>query len=322
MLKKILGLGFLLSGSIIANAQQYAQYSQYMFNRQYINPAYAGSNEALNLNTYYRSQWTDIKGAPKTLGVSADMPLNNDNVGVGVSVIKDKIGLENRLYTYFNYAYRLRLGSDPAERLSLGVSAGFIHNSYNNEDIITTDPEDIFIDKSTLPDARLGVYYTNNRFFAGFSVDNLLAKMIYNKNGNKNVIPPVVQMYANAGGLFYASEGIAIKPSFLLKNATLADTRAWTLDLSTSVVFDNRFSVGAAYRTALSSGSTMSPKLTRPNAIIGLLEIAVSESFKFSYSYDYMLGNIQTYTGSSHEISLSYRLPRMNNNRMRTPRFF
>ncbi len=60
-----------------AKAQQDAQYSQYMFNGIYINPAYAGYKEELNLHSFYRNQWTGIKGSPKSMSVAVDAIANS-----------------------------------------------------------------------------------------------------------------------------------------------------------------------------------------------------------------------------------------------------
>ncbi|WP_309642473.1 type IX secretion system membrane protein PorP/SprF, partial [Flavobacterium sp.] len=44
-----------------ANAQQDPHYTQYMYNMNVINPAYAGSKENLSFGLLYRKQWVDIE---------------------------------------------------------------------------------------------------------------------------------------------------------------------------------------------------------------------------------------------------------------------
>ncbi|WP_316829063.1 type IX secretion system membrane protein PorP/SprF, partial [Pedobacter miscanthi] len=88
MMKKLI---LLIAGSFLllsrpASAQQDAQYSQYMFNGIYINPAYAGYKEVLNVHSFYRSQWTGITGAPRSMSLAVDAIANSGNVGLALQV--------------------------------------------------------------------------------------------------------------------------------------------------------------------------------------------------------------------------------------------
>src|SRR5690606_7743198 len=98
----------------------------------YINPAYAGYRGPLNLHTYYRSQWTGMPDGPRTLALAADMRTASDNVGLGFNLMSDRVGLEKRIYAYANYAYRLRVGWDPEDRLAFGIGIGVIHSAFDN----------------------------------------------------------------------------------------------------------------------------------------------------------------------------------------------
>lgn len=303
-------------------AQQTAQYSQYMFNGLYINPAYAGYREALNLHSYYRTQWTNMPGAPRTLALAADMTAANDNVGLGLNLMSDRIGLENRVYVYANYAYRLRTGWNPENRLALGIGLGVIHSSFDNQNIrLGEDPESVSIENSFLPDARIGAHYSSNSFFAGIGVDNLISRLIFNSNGSRTSIPPITQYYLNVGGILPLSSGVLFKPSMLVKNANNADSRALTGDFNAAVIFAEQFTVGASYRTALSNGTSAASGLARRNSAIALVEFVTAGQFRIGYSYDYPLGTTLNNVGSTHEISLGYSLSR-GTERVRTPRFF
>ena len=132
-MKKIFTIGLLICASVWAKAQQDAQFSQYMFNGVYINPAYAGYKEELNLHTFYRNQWTGIKGAPKTASVAVDAIANEGNVGLALQVASDKIGAMGSLSAYASYAYRLRVGYNESSRLAFGVGLGVIQNSIDGK---------------------------------------------------------------------------------------------------------------------------------------------------------------------------------------------
>lgn len=304
-----------------AFGQQVAQYSQYMFNALYINPGYAGYRGTLNLHSYYRSQWTGMPGGPRTLALSADMRAVSDKVGLGINIMNDRVGLEKRLYAYANYAYRLRVGWDPENRLAFGIGIGAIHSAFDNAGVRTDQQEPVHIENSFLPDARFGVFYSNNVFFAGIGMDNLISRLVFNQGSTSTRIPPVTQYYLNTGGIVPLAPEILLKPSMLLKNANNAAHRAWTVDLNTAVMFAEQFTLGLTYRTALSSGRALSPDLPKPNSIIALAEFVAGEQLRIGYSFDFALSRVSNQVGSTHEISLGYTLSR-GTQRMRTPRYF
>ena len=76
-------------------AQQDAQYTQYMYNTINVNPAYAGSRGAMSIFALHRTQWVGLDGAPVTNVASINTPLNDSNLGLGVTFINDKIGPTN-----------------------------------------------------------------------------------------------------------------------------------------------------------------------------------------------------------------------------------
>ncbi len=302
-------------------AQQVAQYSQYMFHGLYINPAYAGYRGPVNFHSYYRSQWTGMPDGPRTIALAADMRTPSDNVGLGVNLMTDRVGLEKRVYAYANYAYRLRVGWDPEDRLSFGLGLGVIHSGFDNASARTLDPEALNIENSFLPDARFGVYYSNNTFFAGVGADNLISRLVFNADNGSTRIPPITQYYVTAGGIVPLSNDILLKPSFLVKNANNAGGRAWTTDLNAAAIFAEQFTVGLSYRTAISSGRSLSDALKRPNSVIALVEFVAAGQFRIGYSFDYALNRINNQVGGTHEVSIGYSLTK-GTQRMRTPRYF
>src|SRR3970282_2547121 len=91
MKTRILLFALMFTG-IVSYAQQDAQFTQYMYNTINVKPAYAGSRGAMSIFALHRTQWVGLDGAPVTNAVSINTPLNNSNLGLGVSVINDKIG--------------------------------------------------------------------------------------------------------------------------------------------------------------------------------------------------------------------------------------
>lgn len=315
----ILTLIMWLSCSFILMAQQNAQYSQYMFHGLYINPAYAGYKGDLNLHSYYRTQWTNMDGGPRTIALAADMALASDKVGLGFNIVNDRVGLEKRTAAYFNYAYRLRLDQANSRHLSLGIGAGFVHGAYNQSDIITGQPEPISLESIFLPDVRLGVFYNSPLFFAGAGIENLLSSVVM--NDEKASIQPSRHYFVQAGGIIPLANDVLLKPTTLLKTASNSSNQAWTWDLNAAVIFAEHFTLGATYRTGFLTGNDASTNLSKRNSIIGLAEFQTRSNIRVGYSYDYPLSSTINNLGGTHEISIGYMINKQRI-RERTPRFF
>ena len=313
--------------SFAASAQQDAQYSQYMFNGIYINPAYAGYKETLNMHSFYRNQWTGIVGSPKSMSLAVDAIANDGNVGLALQVAADKLGAESSISAYGNYAYRLRVGNSENSRLAFGVGLGVMQQRLDGDKLNARDAGDEAIlkvgNQSVIaPDARAGVYYSDDRFYAGFSADNLIAQYIINKK-NLSIYfqTPKTHFYFTAGMLLPINEDVQLKPSILLKDDRGGPT---SLDVNAFVLFGNKIWVGASYRTAvkLYSKDYLQLDLQKTNSVVGMVEFFATENIRVGYAYDQTLSRLSGYSGGSHEISIGITLKTNQMLRMLTPRYF
>ncbi len=326
MAKKVLLLFALLVAALIGRAQQDAQYSQYMFNGVYINPAYAGYKEQLNIHSFYRNQWTGITGSPKSMSLAVDAIANQGNVGLAFQVSSDKLGAESNVSAYASYAYRLRVGQSEDSRLAFGLGVGVMQQGLNGEKLNARDAGDNYIPVNNqnviAPDARAGVFYSDDRFYAGFSVDNLIAQYIINKK-NLSVYfqTPKAHYYLTAGMLLPINEEVQLKPSFLLKDDRGGPT---SLDLNAFVLFGNRFWIGGSYRTAvkLYNKSYLQNDLQKTNSIVGMVDFYVTPTIRVGYAYDQSISKLSGYSGGSHEISVGVTIRPKEIIRMLTPRYF
>jgi type IX secretion system PorP/SprF family membrane protein len=322
-MKKILILITMLQlASKLANAQQDAQFSQYMFNGIYINPAYAGYKEQLNVSSFYRKQWTGVVGSPQTASVAIDAIANDGNVGLALQISDDELGAQSNLSGYANYAYRLRLNADGTSRLALGLGVGIVQMGINGAKL---NPNDVEVDQpvgmqtSTVPDARMGVYYSDDKFYAGISVDNLVAHSL-NRNQYQFIPKPVPHYYLTAGMLLPLSEDVQLKPSFLIKDDGGGPT---SLDLDAFLILGDKLWIGGGYRTAvkLYNKAYLQSDLESQNSAVAAVQIFASSSFRLGYAYDFSIGSLQGYGGGTHELSLTYYFPHRSV-RMDTPRYF
>jgi type IX secretion system PorP/SprF family membrane protein len=321
-MKKILLIILLILGGLLAKAQQDAQFSQYMFNGIYINPAYAGYKERLNVHAFYRNQWTGIAGSPSTMSIAIDAIANDGNVGLALQISSDRLGAQRNLAAYANYAYRLSMNADGSSRLAFGLGVGAVQlgidgSLLNPNDFEVNQP--IGIQSTIVPDARAGIYFANDRFYAGLSADNLVSQYV-DIDRYAFIAQPKPHYYLTAGILVPLNEDIQIKPSLLLKDDRGGPT---SLDLNAFVILGDKFWIGGAYRTGvkLYNKDYLQKDLSKLNSAVAAVQIFPSSTLRIGYAYDFSIGPLQGYSGGTHEISVGYQFDRKNI-RMGTPRIF
>ncbi|MBW8684514.1 PorP/SprF family type IX secretion system membrane protein [Chitinophaga rhizophila] len=319
--KIILPILFLLSFQS-AHAQQDAQFSQYMFNGLYINPAYAGYKEQWNLNMFYRTQWAGLPGAPRTFSAAVDGVVNDGRVGLGLQVVNDQLGAEKNTALYGTYAYRIPLDADGNRRLAIGVSAGFIQQRLNMKALNPAAQNDALLmnakGTAMMPDARFGIYYNTERFFAGVSADNLVAGSFQKSDKLRTYLPLKPSMYYTVGGLVPLSEDISLKPSLLVKEDFAGPTSA---DVSAFVLFHEKLWIGASYRTAVFNKRDIENYLTKAGAVTGMVDFFINSKLRIGYAYDQTLNGTGANSYATHEFSINYTWANPKA-RMLSPRYF
>ncbi len=294
--------------SLGAFAQQDALFSQYMFNKLIINPAYAGSRDGLSMTLVGRRQWVGIEGAPQTLTFSIQSPLKNDNIGLGFYFYTDILGPYQSSGAIGTFSYRLKLGRG---HLAFGLQGGVKYTTFDINKITVPDESDALLtngySKKFVPDANFGIYYNTNRFYVGFSSKHLFeAEYGYIENASdESVYGTLIRhFYAMAGVAIPLSESLVLRPSTLVKFTPNAPVQ---VDLNASLLIKNTLWLGVSYRTK--------------KAVVLLAEVVIGEKLRIGYSYDIYMNEIQQYNSGSHEIMLEYNIPIIKN-RMLTPRYF
>ncbi len=287
-------------------------FSQYDANQLYYNPAYAGYKEDVYVNSFFRSQWTGLDGAPTTLSVAMDGAINDGKVGLGLMIQHDQLGAQSNIAAYGNYAYRIQVGEQEHSKLAFGLGFGFIQNGIDGTKLNPVQANDIYVpttfESILLPDARLGVYYSNDHFFAGASVDNLIAQYMHPNESTALLIPvPKPHTYFTTGALFDIGYDTKFKPSILIKDAPGAPT---SMDVNAFVLMSEKLWLGATYRTAVNiyNKANLQSGLPASSAMVGMAEFFVNENFRVGYAFDYSLNKLGTYGYGSHELSISIML--------------
>jgi type IX secretion system PorP/SprF family membrane protein len=279
---------------IDSNAQQDPHYTQYMYNMNVINPAYAGSKENLSFGLLYRKQWVEIEDAPSTFSLAGSLPVGK-NVGVGLSVISDKIGPVQENNVYGDFSYTLNLGGE--HRLAFGIKAGA---TFNNVRLLSeigsdpgSDPNDPSFSKdtnNTFLNIGSGLFYYTQKYYVAFSVPNMLKGRYLDFNG-REYGTETSHYFLTGGYVFDLSDNVKFKPFGMIKSAIGAPV---SYDVSTNFLFNQKFEVGATYR--------------RDDSFGAMANFAINPNLRIGYAYDHIISDLNVATPSSHEIILLFDL--------------
>ena len=286
-------------------AQQLPQFTQYMYNTISINPAYAGSREALSIVGLHRSQWVGFKGGPVTQTLSIHTPLRNDRVGLGLSFIEDDLGPENFSYLYGDFSYAIPTGKDG--KLAFGIKGGFTQYSLDADfrEYESLDPSIYGIEDRWTPNFGLGLYYSTNKLYFGLSTPRFLNFDKNTKNGFKAL--DRLSYYFTGGYVLDINKNIKFKPAFLVKATNGAPV---SYDLTANFLFNEKFWLGGSYRIN-----------EKTAAIGGIVDFQVSRQLRIGYAYEKPISDIASYTTGSHEILLMYEFKFLSS-KLKSPRYF
>ena len=284
-------------------AQQDAQFTQYMYNTININPAYAGSRGVMSIFGLHRTQWVGLDGAPTTNAFSIHTPINNSNIGVGLSLVNDKIGPTNDNTLSADVSYTIPMNED--YKLSFGIKAS--GNMFNLDtdklNPVDVDPSLQNFDNEISPNFGAGVYLHSDKFYLGLSVPNFLQDTKYNDN-DIAVFQERMNYYLIGGYVFDLTPSVKFKPAFLTKMVTGAPLQ---VDASANFLFFDKLMLGAAYRWDA--------------AISALAGFQITDGLFIGYSYDKETTELRRYNSGSHEVYLRFEL--FNKvSKMVSPRFF
>ncbi len=309
-MKKILTIIAFALGSTAAFSQQDPQFSQFMYNKLFMNPGYAGMRQALCFTAIARQQWSGFDGAPQSGVFSADAFLPQIHGGVGLNIMYDKLGFENNMGYRVNYSFHLN--NVGGGTLGIGVELGAFSKrlgpgSGQNWLATTTWQNDQSIPpqlKKTIFDLGFGLWYQRQNLWFGLSSTHLPAgKMAGEASNNAPLSYQVARHYFITGGYNIPLNSWELRPSFLVKS----DATITSFDLNVTALFNERFWFGASYRFQ--------------DAIVPMIGFMIDPSgkatsneqpgggLKVGFAYDYTLSNLKNYNNGSFELMINYCLP-------------
>lgn len=303
-----------MSGLQTIQGQQDPQYTQYMYNTQIVNPAYAGSREVLSFGVLGRMQWVDLQGAPRTGTFTINSPIGlYDNMGLGLSIIYDQIGPATESNVVVDYSYSIQLARRDISRLSFGLKAGVDMLDVDYTKLNIYDPNDPFfqspVDNKIQPQVGAGIYYHTQKFYTGFSVPNFLNSKHFdeaslNDEELASIAVERLHYFFITGYVFDLNPSLKFKPATLVKFVSGAPIQ-W--DMSANFLINEKIALGGSYRWNAS--------------ISAMLGFQVSQGIFLGLAYDYQSTAIQDYSNGSYEALIRFDIfNRLD--KILTPRFF
>lgn len=275
-----------------SNGQGDPMYSQYMFNIQAFNPAYTGSWRSFGLTLLAREQWYGFENNPETQTISFQAPLFKNTMGLGFSLINDKIGIENRQALFADYSFGFRVVKNVM--LRFGIKGGITRYSNTFSNYVLIDPDDDSFNNDllnvNLPNFGVGAFLHSEKLYLGFSVPRLIQNEIGNYSNNENI---EFRHFTFIGGaVLPLFNGFDLKPSF---NARYSLNEPLVADFNVSILLAKRFWIGAMFRTADDLGIGFNT-----NFVLG-------KNLRIGYAYDLNKNSgLSSYSSGTHEIMLSY----------------
>jgi len=291
-MKKSFTLLFSLSVILTAFGQQDPQFTQFMADRLSINPAYAGSKDAICGTLLYRNQWTGFDGAPKTMLFNGHAPIKSINSGIGLTFFNDNLGQISTNILRLHYSYHLKLGS---YFLNAGLSVGIYNSAIGNNWIAIDNPlEDNSIpnigQSNTAFDGSFGLYFHRpGKMYAGLSSTHLTQGDLEDVN-----VRIARHYYFMAGYIHELNSSFNLNPNVLVKS-DIASTQ-YDVNLNAEYLSGNNMIwLGVTYRTV----DAIAPQL-------GYQHQFGKSTLRVGYSYDITTSKLSNYSNGSHEISLNF----------------
>ena len=290
-MKNILRIILFVCIANVVSAQQIPLTSQYMFNNYLLNPAEAGSVDYIPITLSARAQWNGIKGAPKTEFFSAHSKLGANN-GVGGYVYNDETGPISQKGIQLSYAYHLSINDE--EKISFGlagllfshdINSAYLHPGEEDDELLNTLKSNV-----VSSDINFGIMYYTDKYKVGFSALQLLENKLYSSTTNLSDQKSARHYYLSGEYSFEMNDKIDLVPSTLVKYVAGAP---FQFDVNVKALYIKEYWIGVSYRHS--------------NAVVAMLGLNM-ENFSFGYAYDYSITDIADYSGSAHEIFLTYRL--------------
>lgn len=296
IMKQTLLLILALVGCVMAvSAQEEGQYRHYVVNPFYVNPAAAGFGDKHNISLNYQNQWAAFERAPRQFTAAYNGPVNA-RIGLGFSVISDRLAFQNRTEIKGSYAFKLKLAETD---LAIGLSTSYEERVLDAEAL--TNPFVDVADPILLEgvsgveqfEAAVGVHGKTDNITFGLVLPDLVnASLNKNKELEELQADPKFAFLAYGGYLLDLPEyNFSVEPSLMLRQLAYS---SFEVDVNVKAnFFEDQLLGGLTY--TLGSGGRLS-----------ILLGSQFENFGLYYAYGTSFQQFQRYSNGAHELSVSF----------------
>lgn len=261
-----------------------------MFSGLVINPAYAGVDEALSLTFIHRNQWSGVENAPSTQTLAAHTLVSKKHLGLGLTIVNDKIGVHKNQSILTNYAYHIRTGERSV--LSMGLQAG-LHSAKSDYASLmsgaTSDPKiNNLVVEERYVNFGMGFYFRSPALHVGFSVPELVPQQIF-LNDTVSLDLSRTNFFLFSRYTITPNERIAYQPAILLK---YLPGLPLSFDVACNMIYRKVLTLGLSYRKC--------------ESVDFLFKAQVTPQLQLGYGYDHTIGDISRLSNGSHELMVQY----------------
>lgn len=275
--------------ALSVKAQQVPQFTQFMYNNLVINPAYAGAEEILSLTMINRIQWAGVDKAPATQCLSAHTLIRNKKIGLGLTMINDRIGVHKNFSALTSYAYHMALSKKSILSMGLQVGVTNLKSDYASLAGNSNDPNLANSINETMLDFGTGIYFRSPRFHMGISTPQLLSKSIQ-LNDTLSISVQKINMLVSSRYLITLSESFEMEPGLIVKYYPDVPV---SYDINLNFIYRQALTMGVAYR--------------KTESVDLLLKFQLTAQLQLGYAYDYPISYAANLSSASHELLVKYQ---------------
>ncbi len=307
-MKRLLLLLSVVCCLLSVKAQQVEEFSLLRENAFILNPALAGTQGWIHGTATFRKQFTIIEQSPYTALLATDGEIKEKRLGIGAYVIHDVTGPTGKTAGTVCVAYNIplyknkftpRFTNGRANHvLSIGAAISVVQYRLQANKLLLDNPGDPELYTSTgskiYPDASFGIYYKyKNNFYTGISVPQIMGLNInYRGNDGIAMIKKVQHLNILIGGkIEWARGNFSIDPVASFRWTKGAPPQG---DIGLRFMMYKIFYVGANYRSL--------------NYAVIEGGFSVKDYFFVSYAYDFNFSKYRRDIGSTHELTLSFKV--------------
>ena len=257
----------------------------------------------MSIFALHRTQWVGLDGAPVTNTASINTPLNTKNLGLGVSIINDKIGPTDENTISADLSYTVPTSEKFKLSFGLKATANLFSLDASKLNPVQSDPSIRDYNNKFTPNIGAGIYYHSDKAYVGLSIPNFIETSRYDDN-EVAIFKEKITYYLIGGYVFDLDYNLKFKPALLTKMVSGAPLQ---VDVSGNFLINEKFTVGVAYRWSA--------------AVSAMVGFQITDGLYIGYGYDLETTRLANYNAGSHEVFLRYDIFK-NNKKITTPRFF